>query len=241
MPLRRTSMPRGSSLQLYRRLAYGDLAEFSVLDTRQYRTDQPCGDGTKPPCAEAFSPDAAMLGAQQEEWLFDGLRRSNRRWNIIAQQVMMAKVDRGRDEPAFSMDQWSGYEVARARVLNFLHEQQIRNPVVLTGDIHSNWVVDLKLDFADSDSPTVGSEFVGTSITSGGDGVDADPRTETLYAKNPHLRFFNNQRGYVRCVVTPQQWQSDYRVVEYVSKPGSGIKTAASFVVEQGRPGPQRA
>jgi len=154
---------------------------------------------------------------------------------------MMAKVDRGRDEPAFSMDQWSGYEVARARILNFLHERRISNPVVLAGDIHSNWVTDLKLDFADPGSPTAGSEFVGTSISSGGDGADADPRAEGLYAKNPHLRFFNNQRGYVRCVVTPKQWQSDYRVVDYVTKPGSGIKTTASFVVEPGRPGPQRA
>ena len=53
MPLRRESLPKGSSLQLYRRLAFGDLAEFSVLDTRQYRTDQPCGDGNKPQCPEA--------------------------------------------------------------------------------------------------------------------------------------------------------------------------------------------
>ena len=94
MPLRRESLPKGSSLRLYRRLAFGNLAEFSVLDTRQYRTDQPCGDGNKPQCPEALAPEATLMGAEQERWFFDGLGRSRAKWNIVAQQVMMAKVDR---------------------------------------------------------------------------------------------------------------------------------------------------
>ncbi|MGH7486543.1 MAG: alkaline phosphatase D family protein, partial [bacterium] len=242
MPLRRASLPRGSAALLYRRLAFGDLAEFSVLDTRQYRSDQPCGDGNKPQCPQALAATGTMLGPEQERWFFDGLRRSTRRWNIVAQQVLLAKVDRGPDnEAAYSMDQWSGYEVARNRVLHFLHEQRIVNPVVITGDIHSNWVADLKLDFADTRSPAVGTEFVGTSITSGGDGSDTRPEVEAYLPKNPHVRFYNSQRGYVRCIVTPGKWQSDYRVVDYVEKPGAGIKTRASFVVESGRPGAQRA
>jgi alkaline phosphatase D len=224
-------------MRLYRRLAFGDLAEFSVLDTRQYRTDQPCSDGNKPQCADALSPQATLLGGEQERWFLEGLQRSQRRWNIIAQQVMMAKIDRGSEEPLFSMDQWSGYEMARRRILSFFHERKITNPVVLTGDIHSNWVSDLKLDFADPKSPAVGSEFVGTSISSGGDGSDTTSQSASYYSRNPHLRLHNAQRGYVRCTVTPKQWQSDYRVVDYVSKPGSPVKTRASFVVEAGRAG----
>ena len=46
MPLRRTSVPSGPDMQLYRRLTFGNLAEFNVLDTRQYRDDQAAGDGT---------------------------------------------------------------------------------------------------------------------------------------------------------------------------------------------------
>jgi alkaline phosphatase D len=242
MPLRRASLPRGSSLLLYRRLAFGDLAEFSVLDTRQYRTDQPCGDGNKPQCPEALSPEATILGSQQERWFFDGLARSRRRWNIIAQQVMMAKVDRmaGPGE-AYAMDQWSGYEESRKRVLRFLQERKPSNPVVITGDIHSNWVADLKLDFADIRSPVVGTEFVGTSISSGGDGADSLPAVEAYLPENPHVRLYNNQRGYVRCLVTPERWQADYRVLPFVSKPGADITTRATFVVENGRPGAQRA
>ena len=238
MPLRRASLPQGSSLLLYRRVPFGDLAEFSVLDTRQYRTDQPCGDGNKPQCPEALAEEATLLGKDQERWFVDGLSRSRSRWNIIAQQVLMAKVDRGAGaDQAFAMDQWSGYEAARNRVLKFLHERKPSNPIVLTGDIHSNWVADLKLDFADEKSPVVGTEFVGTSISSGGDGADSMPAVQAYLPKNPHVRFYNNQRGYVRCRVTPERWQADYRIVPFVTKPGAEVKTRASFVVENGRTG----
>ena len=166
------------------RLAFGDLAEFSVLDTRQYRTDQPCDDGNKPQCPAALAPEATLLGQEQEQWFLDGLSRSRAKWNIIAQQVMMAKVDRrAGPEQAYAMDQWSGYEAARNRVLQYLHEKHPSNPVVLTGDIHSNWVADLKLDFADEKSPTVGTEFVGTSITSGGNGADSLPRWKHTFRR----------------------------------------------------------
>jgi alkaline phosphatase D len=226
---------------LYRRLRFGDLAEFSVLDTRQYRTDQPCGDGNKPQCAEALALEQTMLGAQQERWFLSGLDQSKARWNVITQQVMMAKVDRmAGSEQRFAMDQWSGYEESRNRILDYLHRRRVSNPVVITGDIHTNWVADLKLKWSDPGSPTVGTEFVGTSITSGGDGSDTLPAVEAYLPENPHVHFYNNQRGYVRCVVTPERWQSDYQVVPYVSKPGAPVQTRASFVVENGRPGAQR-
>ena len=69
MPLRRASLPNGPDMQLYRRIAFGRLAEFDVLDTRQYRTDQPCGDGTKPPCDGQLDPNGTILGSTQENWL----------------------------------------------------------------------------------------------------------------------------------------------------------------------------
>src|SRR5690606_6748579 len=94
LPLRRSALPRGPFMPLYRGVSYGLLAQFSVLDTRQYRSDQPCGDGNKAPCDGVFDPDASLLGPVQEKWLFDGLAASPARWNILAQQVMMARVDR---------------------------------------------------------------------------------------------------------------------------------------------------
>jgi alkaline phosphatase D len=139
------------------------------------------------------------------------------------------------------MDQWSGYDVPRRRLLSFLEQQKISNPVVLTGDIHCNWVNDLKVDFDNEKAPVVATEFVGTSISSGGDGSDVLESTAATLAENPFVKFFNAQRGYVECTVTPQQWQSDFKIVPYVTRPSAPLENRASFVVENGTAGAQRA
>jgi alkaline phosphatase D len=241
MPLRRRSIPTGPNIQLYRQFSYGKLASFFVLDTRQYRTDQPCGDGTKAPCPGMADPRATLLGPAQERWLMDGLARSTGRWNVLPQQVMMAKVDQmPGPEERYSMDQWSGYDAPRTRLLAFMGSRRPANPVVLTGDIHSNWVNDLKADFLDAHAPTVATEFVGTSITSGGDGVDQTPRMKDVLGENPFVKFQNSQRGYVSCSVTPDAWHADYQVLEFVSRMDAPQKTRASFKVTAGRPGAER-
>ena len=84
------------------------------------------------------------------------------------------------------------------------------------------------------------TEFVGTSISSGGDGQDQRPDAAALLAENPHVKFTNGQRGYVRCRVDSREWQTDYRVVPYVSRPGAGVTTRASFTVRAGERGPGR-
>jgi alkaline phosphatase D len=240
LPMRRAVVPAGPYAQMYRRLAFGSLIDMHVLDTRQYRTDQPCGDGIKARCEGAFDAAATMMGEAQERWLMDGLSRSHAQWNVLANQVPIAQIDNlPGDDATYSMDRWDGYVEARRRLLSFLESSRPANPIVLTGDIHSNWVAELKPDFEEPSSPTVGVEFIATSISSGGDGADGGNFGAGALAANPHIRFFNGQRGYIRCAVTPSSWTSDYRVVEYVSRPGAPIRTRASFVVEAGRPGVQ--
>jgi len=236
MPLRRSAMPAGPSMRLFRRLRFGSLAEFHVLDTRQYRTGLSCGGGRKSLCEEALAPSHNIMGTEQERWLTDGLQASTAGWNVLANQVLISRfMQMANDTPTFSMDNWSGYVQSRTRLMRFLAEARPANPVVLTGDLHSNWVSDLKLDFDDPSSPTVGTELVGTSISSGGDG-DESTRADAL-ALNPHFKFYNNRRGYVRCTLTPSLMTADYRTLPYVSRPDARIDTRASFVVESGRPG----
>src|SRR5262245_13542222 len=238
MPLRRSSLPRGPGMRLYRRLRFGDLAEFNVLDTRQYRDDQPCGDGNKPLCPEALNPQATMMGEAQERWLFNNLDRSKALWNVIAQQVMMAPWDSAAGiEQRLSMDKWGAYPAALNRFLKFLRDRKPSNPVVITGDIHSNWAADIKADFNDPGSAVVATEFVGTSITSGGDGMDMRPDVERQMGENPHVKFFNGQGGCVRCDVNSKRWQPDFRVVAAVTRPDEPIAARASFVIENGKPG----
>ena len=253
LPLR-TPKPQGPELQLYRRFTFGDLAEFSVLDTRQYRSDQACdgqGSGGGEPagggqvvnvddCQELFDPNRTLLGDRQERWLLDGLGRSRAQWNVLAQQYLVAALD---EEPgsgrAFWTDDWDGYPPARSRILSFLQERQISNPVTIGGDIHSFWVSDLKPDFFDSNSPVVASEFVGTSIST--NGVPYEEFSSYL-PDNPHIKFFESrQRGYVRCTVDRQRWTSDLRVVDTVEQPNASIRTLRTYVVENGQPGAQRA
>jgi alkaline phosphatase D len=242
MPLRRRCLPRGPDMQLYRKASFGRLAELLILDTRQYRTDQPNGDRGSELNEAALDPKGTLLGPTQWAWLQDAVTASPAAWNVLAQQVMMAMVDQAAGEGhRYSMDQWPGYAHERMALVQLLADRRVANPVVLTGDIHSNWVNDLRVDDRKPELPVVAAEFVGTSITSGGNGVDRPLNLEGLLAENPCVRFHNRQRGYVRCTVTPTAWRSDYMVVEDVRQPGGRTLTRASFVAEAGKPGVRTA
>jgi alkaline phosphatase D len=238
MPLGRRSLPRGAEMRLYRKFSFGRLAEILMLDTRQYRSDQPNGDGRGPLSGGALSPEGTLLGARQLGWLQGSLIASKAHWNVLAQQVMMALVE---DGGGYYMDGWPGYVYERGRVMRFLQERRIANPVVLTGDSHTNWVNELRVDDREPETEIVATEFMGTSISSAGDGAEKPSGWQKLMSRNPHIRYLNNERGYVRCTVTPEEWRSDFRTVAYVSRPGAGITTRGSFVVESGAAGANQA
>ncbi len=242
LPLRRSALPKGADMLLYRKLEFGQLASFHVLDTRQYRTDQPLGDGIKPPAPALLDPRGTMLGDRQRTWLFNGLAGSTSVWNAIAQQVMVARVDRvAGPDVGVTMDKWTGYEFERRQFLAHLRDRKVGNPVVLTGDIHNNWANELLPDPDRPEAPSVGTEFVGTSITSSGDGAEKPAYLAALLSENPAVKFHNNERGYVKCELTPQAWRTDFRTVPYVTRRGAPLNTRASFVVESGRPVLNRA
>jgi alkaline phosphatase D len=225
----------GPDIQLYRRIRFGDLAEFNMLDTRQFRNDQACGDGSDIGCTEALEPNRTITGAAQEEWLLKGLDRSRARWNVIGQQVFMAQRDF--EAGRLSMDAWDGYPASRDRILGHVKERSIPNVVVLTGDVHAHYAAELKADFDDPSSETIGTEFVGTSITSGGNGLDVPANAAVLLAENPHIKFVNTQRGYVVCDLTHGRWRTEYKTMPFVTTPGAPISTRAVFTVRSGEPG----
>lgn len=238
MPLRRQSLPKGPDMVLYRTIRCGQLAEFFVLDTRQYRTDQPNGDKKSPLNEEARRETNSLLGSRQGGWLKSQMLESTGVWNVLAQQVMMGVENISRtDEAAYSMDQWPGCYAERNELMRFMESRRISNPVVLTGDIHTNWVNDLRIDDLDPQSKVVATEFVGTSISSGGDGSAIVPYLDLLKSRNPGVKYHGTQRGYVLCTLTPESWQSDYRVVDKVTTKDGNVTTNASFVVESGQAG----
>lgn len=242
LPLRRAQMPSGPDIRIHRRLNYGRLADLTMLDTRQFRDDQPCGDGAGATCTDRLDPARTILGAPQRKWLLDGFSRSQARWQILGNQAPMGQTDRDAG-PAVDVffDPWDGYAAERDRVLAEAQDRGVRNLVVITGDRHQNYAWDLKRDFNDPTSATVGAEFVGTSVTSGADGFDMTAEGQRFLAANPHMKFFNQQRGYVRVNVNRERWQSDFRVMPYVTRPGAPVSTRASFVVEDRVAGVQNA
>lgn len=237
MPLRRTSVPRGIDMRLYRRLHWGRLATFHMLDTRQYRDDQGCGDGYQD-CPAAYDPARTITGEAQEKWLLDGFRRSTARWDVLGQQVFFGQRDNNSGpSKVLSMDSWDGYQASRDRITRGWVDAGVRNPVVLTGDVHAHWAGELKLNYDDPASKTVGTELVCSSITSGGNGADVPSGNHPWAAWNPHLRFYNNQRGYVRTRITGDALTADFVTLPYVTAPGAPAHTRASFVIEDRVPG----
>ncbi|GLZ04636.1 alkaline phosphatase [Actinomadura sp. NBRC 104412] len=237
MPLRRGSVPHGPDMQLYRRVRWGRLVNFHMLDTRQYRDDQACGDGYKD-CPAAVDPARSITGEAQEKWLLDGFRRSAARWDILGQQVFFTQRDNNAGPlKVTSMDSWDGYVASRNRITKGWVDAGVRNAVVLTGDVHAHWAADIKADFDDPDSATIGSELVCTSITSGGDGADSDPATHPFLQINKHLRFHNNQRGYVISRIGRKEMRSDFKTLPTVRTADAQATTKATFVIEDRVPG----
>jgi alkaline phosphatase D len=239
-------VPFGPHLRLYHQIAFGTLVQFHLLDDRQFRSHQPCvGPGrggatvAGDECTARRDPQLTLLGEVQERWLETALDRSRARWNVLAQQTIMAQIDRKPGpERQYWTDSWDGYPAARRRLLDYLGARKPANPVVIGGDVHSFWVTDLKPDFDDPTSPVVATEMVGTSITS------QFARPEVLDAQrpdNPHVRFADGtKRGYVRVEVTPQLWRADLRAMRTVTQPRAECDTLATFVVADGRPGAVR-
>ena len=237
MPLRNTSIPVGPDMKLYRRSNYGSLADFLVLDTRQYRSDQPNGDGKKELNKNALDPKNSLLGKKQKQWMTWSLKKSESRWNVLAQQIMMGMVNRQvrpNQRASYSMDQWPGAAAEKQEIMRFYDQHNISNPVVLTGDIHSNWANELRVDDLKPETKRVAVEFVVTSLSSGGNGSQSQKYADMLKSKNPCVKFFNAERGYILCDVTPNKWVSHYKVISDVLRPGGKTSTRASFQVNSG-------
>lgn len=242
MPLRAAHRPDSSGgMSLYSRLDFGTLARIQLVDDRQYRSPHPCSERGEMvrDCAQRWAADQTMLGDAQEQWLYEGLAQNPARWNVLAQQTLIAPFESRADDGGYDVwtDGWDGYASARARLLAHVANRQVRNVVALGGDMHAFYVTDLKTDFSDTAAVPVATEFVGTSITSSD--VDYAAVSRNL-PHNPHIRYFESRwRGYLLCDITPDVWRTDLRIADNVETPESSVRNLVSFYVEDGRPGAQ--
>lgn len=247
LPLPLGAAPVNGAVSLFARRSIGTLAELHMLDQRQYRSAQACpqpgragGNRVSDDCADLLDASRTMLGVEQEAWLDAGLAGTRARWNLLAQGTVFSRVD---EEPGehrnYATDNWNGYPVARQRVLESLQRHHVKNPVVLSGDIHAFVAGNVRARPEQADSALLATEIAATSISS-------DPRPpkqfEDWLAENPDLLVAEGRwRGYVALRLSPQRLQADLMAVENRDDPASPQSVWKSLVVETGAPQLQRA
>lgn len=244
MPLPRAMVPTGGHMRLYSQTAYGTLLSVKLLDERQYRSPQVCtalgrrGGTRAENCSSFDQPGRTLLGERQETWLDERLALSKARWNVVAQGVPFNHVD---EDPGpgtrYWTDNWNGYPASRAQLLESFAKRRTQNAVVLSGDIHAFLAGAVHAKPADLDTPIVATEFTTTSISS----QPTPMKTiDTLLNSNPNLVYGSSERrGYARIAVSPERMQTDFVAMENVRSRDAGRVVEKSFVVENGRPGPQ--
>ena len=232
------------NVTLFGKVPYGNLLQFLVLDVRQYRTVQPCGDRLTD-CPERYDFKNDILGPQQEAWLLSNLSTESPQWNVIANSIFMLEYDH---DPGYYVDGWDGYIHSRNRLFEHLYNNRVPNPIVISGDIHAAWVADLKYHpdvpfeaFKRKDSVTIATELIGTSVTSTLSSSWTNTYRKAL-PKNPHVRYFDERPGgYVRCTVTPNNCHAEYKLAQNTADRLSPVKTVATFdVAAEGNPNIRR-
>ena len=250
MPLRLPAPRDFAQVRMFQRVDWGRLARFHVLDDRQYRAAQACprngagGSSSTGPraCPTLRDPGRSMLGADQEAWLEAGLRSSKARWNVLAQQTLMAQSSQvpvtTPDGGRFWTDGWDGYPAARLRLFDTLVRSGAANPLVLGGDVHTFYATELRRDFnrpPSKDNPVIATEFVGTSVTSSS---RPQKRTEEYVEMNPHIKYGrSDRRGYMMLELTPGETRTRFMGLEDVQDARCPQSQLAAFTVRDGRPG----
>lgn len=247
MPLRLSSLPGRNEMRIYRRINYGSLACFHVLDDRQYRDRLGCiADGKNrggriapESCPDLQDPARSMLGQEQENWLNEGFKNSKSRWNIISQGLMVAPLlqpDAKSGILGHWTDAWDGYMANRDRILASLQKYRVNNPVFWSGDIHSFWANDLHAQKENPESLIVATELVGSSITANGPSYRRV--TEQVLPHNPHVRFFDSRpRGYVSVDIKLSQMTARFQAISDCRDNSAKVSTLKTLAILDGSPG----
>ncbi len=234
------------SQRTWRTFSFGRLLDLIMLDTRLVGRSRQAEWGD----AEAMAhPSRTLLGERQEAWLFRQLIASKEagvRWPVLGQQVMMGPFLDAGGQPQ-NPDQWDGYAASRHRLFNLLDRRRIDNLVVLTGDVHQSWGMDLPRDpLAGYDRETgagsYGVDFVTTAVSSPSSllrrletEAEVGKEVEAIRAANPHTRFGEGfHRGYCVLDLKPDRVRNDWYFVPSVEQRTDEVRWAAGLVVGRG-------
>lgn len=254
--------------RIHRHYRYGDLVSLIMLDTRLLGRDrQPdVGDTVTADSVRAALGDGKrrLLGDSQEHWLRKTLAATDDTvWQLIAQQVMVSPtlspeleplldleresllpretlenyIEQSRGNPPMLLDTWNGYPVAREDLLRDL-AQHARNPVLLSGDLHTSLAGNL---IPNGQSQPVAVEFMTGSVTSPGFAeylpeVRPGAVRDATLALNPSLRYMEtDRRGWLLLNVDRERCSGEWHLVSTVHDTDYMSATDATLYVEAGR------
>jgi len=225
-----TEVPDFTNFRIYGQSRFGSLLDVTLLDARQYRAPAP---EVEPPA----DPDLfTMLGTEQERWFDERMSDATARWSVIAQPTLLSERDlEPGPEQRFSADGWDYYRSGRDRLLNSLRKGDVRNPLVIGGDLHAFYAADVH---AADDGKVVASEFVTGSITSN---PPSEASMQTALAENPHIKFGDASRhGYSVMHLAPDQARVELVAISDRKDPDATAATFQQFAVLDGMPGINR-
>ena len=237
-------MPRkrrtGDANRTFERARFG-MADLIMLDSRQYRDQQPCNDQFAQPCPESDAPGRTMLGSRQKAWFKDRLERSNAQWKILGNQLMFMSFDIAAPMQPVVVDSWDGYEAERTELMNFILDKDVKNVVALTGDIHTFFAGRGTTTGRIDGTPAI-VELVGGSVTSHGvkellQNVPTEQLQVLVTVNNPHLEYGEfESRGYGIIELREDEAICEFKAPKTALHPDSPVSTLAKFRIPNGTP-----
>ena len=232
MPLRRL-VPRARDMRLYRRIDYGRLLRFNVLDTRQYRDDQ-----AAPGSTVGDDRRRTLMGKAPGALAARRAARLGARWNVVAQQIFFAQRDR-KPGPESGCPATRGTATRPPRAGD-AGPWPIRAPPTRSCSAGTCTRTGPTTCWPTTAIPRQGGghRVRGHVDQSGGDGDDQTPEAAPVLGRESAREVLRTDSA-ATCDVTSDEseWRTDYRVVPYVSRPGAPVSTRASAVVKAGEPG----
>jgi alkaline phosphatase D len=230
--------------RIHRSVRVGRHADVFLLDERQYRDEQPCGDSILTPCPDAKTPGRAFLGARQKAWLQDGLRRSTAPWKVLANGDMMMGLDQPAPGTPKFVDTWDGYQAERAELVSSWLRDGVRDVVVMTGDDHDNYA-GVVTTTGHGDGTPGAVEFVVPSMTSQNTSEILQSTEATATASetdaravNAHLAYVDQRHhGYCVLEASAEEATVTFRHVATVRERAAPVSTARAFRVRRGQVG----
>ncbi len=240
MPIRQWA---GSDDRTYRTFHYGDLVDLIMLDTRLHGRTALI---TNPADTAALNdPSRTLLGADQHSWLAEELRESKGRataWRVLGQQCMFGQLVNDA-HVLLNPDQWDGYPLSRKAILDQLAREAIDDTVILTGDMHSSWALDIAPDpfgvgyDASNGRGSLAVEMVTPAVSSPSPyaGQSDVAQREQRSMAQPHIHWVDfRSNGYLIVDFTPQRARGEWWLLENVTTQGADERLAKAMQTSRG-------